>query len=213
MVGEEASHADVKKPKVRRDKDFHELAQLKLKAFESREEEGSFAEAVMRVVYAATKAAGQVDARGYVAARELWAKHPRLASLPRAKFLAEAKEAALMVAFDEERALATLPQLLPTPEERREAYEFLRRLTGWRPKMLPEVEALMARVARILEISPEIAAADEAAAEAPKPPAKPRSAAAEKAPAAITSASSAARRTPTPRRRPSSPRRTAKTSQ
>jgi len=154
MVGEEASFADVKKPKVRRDRDFRELAQLKLAAFDDREQEGSFAEAVMRVIYAATKATGGVDARGYVAAREIWANHPRLASLPRAKFLAEAKEAALMVAFDEERALTTLPQLLPTPEERHEAFELLRQIAGWRPKMLPDVEALMARVATILEVAP-----------------------------------------------------------
>jgi hypothetical protein len=155
MVGEEASHADVKKPRAKSEKAFRELAALKLASFRDREEEGSFAEAILRVVYAAIKATGQIDARGFIAARAVWQSHPRLAAMQRHELLAEAKEAALMVAFDEERALTTLPLLLPTEADRRDALEILRQIAAWRPKMLPEVAQLMERVEAVLELSAE----------------------------------------------------------
>ena len=155
MVGEEASYADVKKPRAKSEKAFHELAALKLAAFKDREEEGSFAEAILRVVYAAIKATGQIDARAFIAARAVWQSHPRLAALQRHELLAEAKEAALMVAFDEERALTSLPLLLPTEADRRDALAILRQMAAWRPKMLPEVAQLMERVETLLELSAE----------------------------------------------------------
>ncbi|HRY24926.1 MAG: DUF3141 domain-containing protein [Geminicoccaceae bacterium] len=169
LVGEEASHADVKKPRARQDKAFHELAALKLAAFANRQKEGSFAEAILRVVYAATKATGGVDARAFVAARAVWQSHPRLAALGRERFLAEAKEAALMVAFDEERALTTLPELLPTFADREEALTVLRQIIDRRADVLPEVVALMKRVETILEAQSVQGSDNPAPAPAPRP--------------------------------------------
>jgi pimeloyl-ACP methyl ester carboxylesterase len=223
LVGEEASFADVRKPRARRDKAFRELAALKLRALGARESKGSFAEAIMRVVYAATKAAGGVDARAYVAAREIWRRHPRLlAKLDRRSFLAEAKEAALMVAFDEEQALASLPQLLPTAEERREAVDLLRQMAAWRAEMMPEIESLLDRVEAILAVAPAAgkvasepvnAAALEVAAEPESSEARPAETPATVPAAAPTTAKekvvAVPRRTPDPRR--PSARRTNKT--
>jgi pimeloyl-ACP methyl ester carboxylesterase len=209
LVGEEASFADVRKPRVRRDKDFRELAALKLQAFQARESEGSFAEAIMRVVYAATKATGGVDARGYIAARDVWRGHPRFATLDRRAFLAEAKEAALMVAFDEEQALATLPRLLPTVEERREALDLLRQMAAWRAEMMPEIETLLERVEAILAVSSAPAEAQPTEApsvesqSAAKRGAKPEPADTKPAPpslAAKEKVAAAPRRAPAPRR-------------
>lgn len=194
LVGEEASHADVKKPRARQDKAFHELAKRKLAAFANRQKEGSFAEAILRVVYAATKATGGVDARAFVAARTVWQSHPRLAEMGRERFLAEAKEAALMVAFDEENALATLPVLLSTPADREAALTVLRQIVHRRPDVLPEVAALMERVETILEVR-----ADKETDNPTQAP-EPRRAPVAKTPRARTTA----------RRRPST-RRTTKT--
>ncbi len=194
LVGEEASHADVKKPRARQDKAFHELAERKLAALANRQKEGSFAEAILRVVYAATKATGGVDARAFVAARTVWQSHPRLAELGRERFLAEAKEAALMVAFDEENALATLPELLPTPSDREAALTVLRQIIHRRPDVLPEVAALMERVETILEV--QTAKESDNPTQAPEP---------RRTPVAKTPRTRTA-----PRRRPSA-RRTTKT--
>ena len=202
LVGEEASHADAKKPRARHDKAFRELARLKLAAFADREAEGSFAEAILRVVYAATKATGGVDARAFVAARAVWRDHPRLAGLGRERFLAEAKEAALMVAFDEERALATLPELLPTEADRDEALTVLRRIIDRQSDMLPEVEALMERIETILDIrssqesdSPALEAEPTQESDSPAPAARPAPPTTVQQPRATTRRRPAARRT------------------
>jgi hypothetical protein len=155
VAGETTPSADVNKPAISRDRAFRDLAALKLKALEARETHGSFAEAVMRVVYAATKAAGVVDARGFRAALEVRESHPRLAGITPEALRAEAKEAALMVMLDEDGALANLPKLLPTAADRKDALDICRQIVSWRQDVPPEVEALMERVELILGEAPK----------------------------------------------------------
>lgn len=167
LAGEAASHADVDKPAISRERAFRELAALKLKGLGARETSGSFAEAVMRIIHAATRASGVIDARAYHAAREVWLSHPRLGELSGPAFRAEAKEAALMVALDEERALAALPLLLPSEADREEALDVVRRIVGWRQTVRPEVQAVIDRVAAILGVGTPAATAETAEAEVP----------------------------------------------
>jgi pimeloyl-ACP methyl ester carboxylesterase len=155
LTGEAASFADSRKPKKALDRAYGDLARLKLAAIRARETEGTFVEAVLRVVNAAIKAVGGVDARAMAAAQEIKASHPAFQGLSRAEFLREMREAALMVAFDEDAALEALPLLLKTDAERRDALAVLRKLTEWRPEVAPEVEAVIARVSAILGIEPD----------------------------------------------------------
>lgn len=155
LTGEAASYADSRKPRKALQRVFREYARLKIAAIAARENEGSFVEAVLRVVNVAIRAAGGVDARAMAAAQSIKARHPAFRDLTRAEFLREMREAALMVAFDEDAALETLPLLLKTETERREALAILHELTRWRPDVAPEVEAVLARVATILGIDPE----------------------------------------------------------
>ena len=74
-----------------------------------------------------------------------------------------------MLRFDEERALAGLPLMLPTEQERREAVEIVRRIGYADGEITPESEALLARIERILGLQPEAGAK-------PAPSAKKRSA-------------------------------------
>jgi hypothetical protein len=76
---------------------------------------------------------------------------------------------ALMMRFDEERALATLPELLPSEAERREALEIVREVGRARGEISAEGEAVLARIERILGLEPKAVAE-------PAPPAKKRSA-------------------------------------
>lgn len=154
LGGQAASFADVKKPPASQRRAWREVAGLKLAVIAAREHEGSFEEAVLRVIYAAIKATGVVDVRAFAAARAVWTQSPRFAAMSRAEMRELQKEAALMVAVDEELALSTLPKLLPAMEERREAVALLRRLTEWRPEVAPEVLALLARVEEILGLAP-----------------------------------------------------------
>lgn len=153
LAGEAASFADSKKPSASYRRAFHELARLKLEGIAAREKEGSFTEAVLRIFYASIKAAGKVDARAFAAARAAKLENPRFGALSRDAFLKEAKEAAFMVAFDEEQALANLPKLLPTTEDRREACALVRRVMEMPPMASPEEMAVLERVERILEVA------------------------------------------------------------
>jgi len=170
VAGETTPSADVNKPAISRERAFRDLAALKLKALEAREAHGSFAEAVMRIIYAATKASGVVDARGYRAAVEVRESHPRFAGISREALRAEAKEAALMVLLDEDKALETLPKLLPTAADRRDAMAICRQIAAWRGEIPPQVRALFERVESILEAAPEgVGEPVEALAVAEKP--------------------------------------------
>lgn len=151
LAGELATHADARKPRVSNRRALEQLRYLKLDAIASREHEGGFVDAVLRVIYAAIKAGGQVDAQGFAAARELWTSHPRFADLDRHTFIRKAREAALMVAFDEPAALEALPRLLPDAADRKEAMRIITQIIELHPHVAPEVRRVQGRVKRILK--------------------------------------------------------------
>ena len=55
-----------------------------------------------------------------------------------------------MLRFDQERALAALPRLLPTEQERREAVDIVRRIGYADGEITPESEAMLDKIERIL---------------------------------------------------------------
>ncbi|MBA5777563.1 DUF3141 domain-containing protein [Stappia sp. F7233] len=150
LSGQAASYADSRKPRASKRKEIEELRDLKLAAIEKRCQQGSFRQAVMRVIYASIRETGRVDARGYAAAQEIWKSHPRFDGISWAELKTEAREAALMVSHDVDKALESLPMLLETRQEREEAVALLRRLAEWRPDVALDVKELMARVEKIL---------------------------------------------------------------
>jgi len=150
LSGELATHADARKPTVSHRRALEQLRDLKLEAIAAREHEGGFADAVLRVVYAAIKAGRSVDAQAFAAAREIWSAHPRFADLDRDTFIRKAREAALMVAFDEPAALEALPRLLPDQKDRDEAMHIITQMIELHPKVAPEVREVQARVEEIL---------------------------------------------------------------
>lgn len=150
LAGELATHADARKPTLSHRRALEQLRDLKLQAIAAREHEGGFADAVLRVIYAAIKAGRRVDAQAFAAAREVWTAHKRFADLDRDTFIRKAREAALMVAFDEPAALEALPRLLPDPADRKEAMRIIDAIIALHPRVAPEVRDVQARVERIL---------------------------------------------------------------
>jgi uncharacterized tellurite resistance protein B-like protein len=57
-----------------------------------------------------------------------------------------------MLRFDQERALAALPRLLPIEKERREAVDIVRRIGYADGEITPESEAVLAKIEHILGI-------------------------------------------------------------
>ncbi|MDT8410519.1 MAG: DUF3141 domain-containing protein, partial [Wenzhouxiangellaceae bacterium] len=157
LAGESATHSDSRKPAASQRRVLDQLCDLKLRAIAAREREGSFTDAIFRVVYSAIKAGRGVDASAFAAAREVWMKHPRFEDLDREQFITEAKEAAFMVAVDEQAALEALPRLLPSESDRQDALALLRRMMEVFPEVAPEVQEVQNRVEQILERSTEAA--------------------------------------------------------
>ncbi len=167
-MGLRAPHADARKPRARNEV-LEELLERQIAAIRAREEQGGFAEAVIRIMLAAAKAQRMIDARGWRLAQHLGKEHPRFKDLSQARLKAIAKEEALMIRFDEEHALASLPELLPSEADRREALAIVREIGRARGETSAEGEALLARIERILGLGP--AAAAEPASRAKRRPA------------------------------------------
>jgi pimeloyl-ACP methyl ester carboxylesterase len=167
LAGLQAPNADARKPRARNEA-LEKLLEAKIAAIRSREAQGGFVEAVLRMMLAGAKAHRMIDARGFRLAQQLANEHPRLKGTSPERLKAVAKEEALMIRFDEERALASLPELLPTEADRREALEIVRKVGRARGELSAEGEALLDKIERILGLE-----ADATAESAP--PAKKRS--------------------------------------
>jgi len=150
LAGELATHADARKPQLSHRRALEQLRDLKLEAIAAREHAGGFVDAVLRVVYAAIKAGRKVDAQAFAAAREIWTAHPRFADVDRDTFIRKAREAALMVAFDEPAALEALPRLLPDHKDRDEAMHIIGQMIELHPVVAPAVRDVQKRVREIL---------------------------------------------------------------
>jgi hypothetical protein len=151
LAGLRAPYADAKKPRAR-DEHAEQLLEARIKAIKTREEQGGFAEGVLRIALAVTQAERMVDARGFRLAQRIKQEHPELRRIPHARMRAAAREEAFMLRFDQERALAALPHLLRTEEERREAVEIVRRIGYADGEITAESEALLDRIEHILEL-------------------------------------------------------------
>ena len=157
LAGLRAPHADARKPRARNEA-LEQMLEAKIAAIRAREAQGGFVEAVVRILLAGAKAQRMLDARGFRLAQQLASEHPRVKGLSPERMKAIAKEEAFMIRFDEERALASLPELLPSEADRREALEIVRQVGGARGEIGAEGEALLARVERILGLEPPPAA-------------------------------------------------------
>ena len=82
----------------------------------------------------------------------------RLVGLSPDQLKAITKKQALMIRFDEEQALASLPALLPDAAERPAAIAIMREVGGAGGDIGAEGEALLARIEGILGLEPAPAA-------------------------------------------------------
>ncbi|MGH6942888.1 MAG: DUF3141 domain-containing protein, partial [Geminicoccaceae bacterium] len=149
LAGLRAPYVDARKPRAR-DEDAERTLRAKIEAIKTREEQGGFAEAVLRIMLAVAQAEHMFDARGFRLAQRIKQEHLELRRIPREQMRAAAKEEAFMLRFDQERALAALPRMLPTDKERREAIDIVRRIGYADGEITAEGEAVLDRIERIL---------------------------------------------------------------
>ena len=149
LTGLRAPYADERKPRAR-DDELEERVHEKVAAIRRRQERGGFAEAVIRILIACAQAEQMVDARGYRLAEQIGDKHPAFRDITPKQLKKLVKEEAFMLRFDPEQAQATLPQLLPTQEERREAMDLVQQIGEARGEFTEERKAVQRAVERIL---------------------------------------------------------------
>jgi hypothetical protein len=149
LAGLRGAYADARKPRAR-DEHGERMLQARIEAIRTREEQGGFTEGVLRIMLAVARAERMVDARGLRLAQRIKQEHAVLSLVSREQMRAAAKEEAFMLRFDEERALAALPVLLPSEAERREAVEIVRRIGYADGVITPESEVVLAKIERIL---------------------------------------------------------------
>jgi pimeloyl-ACP methyl ester carboxylesterase len=149
LAGLRAPHADAAKQRAR-DEHAERLFEAKAEAIKSREEQGGFAEAVLRIMLAVAQAEQMLDARGFRLAQRIKQQDPALRDVPREQMKAAAREQAFMLRFDRDRALAALPSMLPSEAERRKAVDVVRRIGYADGEIRPEGAAVLARIEEIL---------------------------------------------------------------
>jgi hypothetical protein len=145
--------ADAQAPAVRARDEAHEaLVAQKVEALRARIDQGGLREGVARIVVYVGGAEGSVDTRGFRMAERVRQEHfaaelPELPPTERREFI---KEQFFMLLLDEARALAALPKLLATEEERRKVLEAVRRVLSAVGELTPARQERLARVEEIL---------------------------------------------------------------
>ncbi len=150
LAGHLAPYADVNKPKASGRYDFEQTIALKLEAIRARCCEGGFEHGLIRLLVAGVTRMPGIDPRAMRAARAVWKRENLFDGRSRADVLRIVKEEAFLVQFDPDYAIATLPELLRTRAERERAVRIVREVMSWRPNLVPDLEAKLAEVERML---------------------------------------------------------------
>jgi hypothetical protein len=119
----------------------------------SRIGQGGLRDALARALVYCGMAGGAVDERGFETVQRLRRLQPADERPPIADFKALIREQYFMLLIDEEAALAALPAMLPgSGDERREAFEMLRKALGAAGSLSEEREKRLNRIAALFRI-------------------------------------------------------------
>lgn len=114
--------------------------------------EGGFAEGWARIVASLMLGAGGINERELEAGQKEREQHPVLARLSIGERKRLLKEQAYMVQLDPERAIESLAHLLPTPEERRTAWNMAKAIAIGDGVIDAKQQAILDRLAEALEL-------------------------------------------------------------
>ncbi len=117
-----------------------------------RRDQGGFAEGWARIVATLMLGSGGINELELEAGRKAREQHPKLARLSVAQRKRLLKEQSRMVQLDPDRAIGTLVELLPTPEERREAWSMAKAIALGDGAIDPRQQGVLDRLSRALEL-------------------------------------------------------------
>ena len=122
---------------------------------------GGFAEAVIRMLVLLAESRGGVRRDRLERSARVLTRDEPFRSLPMERRAQIIHEQTLIVEFAREEAIATLPDLLRTPEERRLAAEVVQFIPGPLEEMEPRTLAMLQRFRHVLDLSPATTDVDE----------------------------------------------------
>jgi hypothetical protein len=140
------------------DETFEALVAQKVAALRTRMDEGGLREAVVRILLYAGSDEPRVDVRGFRMAERVRDQHvgsDRLAGPERRELV---REQFFLLLLDEAEALAALPRMLPSANDRRKALDMVREILSVKGDLNDERRARLARVEAILNGSSAVAA-------------------------------------------------------
>jgi hypothetical protein len=121
---------------------------------EHRYEAGSLEEAVVRALIHIRMPEGSIDERGFEAIKIVRASRPPEQRRSLAQFKDMVRDQFLLLLFDEERAIRTLPALLgDSPEERRLALDVLHKVLAARGALPDESKRRLTRIERAFQVA------------------------------------------------------------
>jgi hypothetical protein len=133
LAGLRSAAAEAPKPRVR-DMAREALIEKKFAAIKARVAQGGFNEGLIRILAYTGLEDMRIDARSFRMLETIHSEYSLVTPISFREFQELVKDQCYMVLLDEERALATLPKLLPSDEARRQALELAFRVaTAARP--------------------------------------------------------------------------------
>ena len=155
IAGTAAPYADAAKPRGR----HHELEALlerHLKEVRADAERGGIPEAILRILLACMQAGGGADVHAARLAEQARHRHDELKKLSHQQIKEIVRKQALLVRFNPELAMETLPKLLPTSTDRDQVIEFVRELVGKLDAVRPEIADVLQRIRDVLKQPPGV---------------------------------------------------------
>jgi hypothetical protein len=118
--------------------------------------EGGFVEAMVRIFIVVTGANRMLDKRQFAAAEKIIKAHSRLRRPSADHYKVMIKEQARVLELNEKLALEGLAVLLPTPEDRIEAFTIAKQIANADEKLDKHEQTMLNRIGKILELEEQL---------------------------------------------------------
>jgi hypothetical protein len=143
------------RPRRVRDEAHEALVRTRIEEIKSRVEEGGSLEALIRIMIHVRESGRSVDERGFQMLRRIGKerREDERVSLDRLREIL--REQVFLMELDGERALAALPELVPTAQLRRTVVEAVQQLLDMRGTTHPDELARFNQIKRLLDLEPE----------------------------------------------------------
>lgn len=154
LVGLRAPGEGARPPRVE-DEAFKALVEKRTAEIKARIDQGGGIEALFRVLAFVRQNQGKADERGFRLMQRIRQEYPQARELSLSKVREIIKEQVFLMRLDQERAMAALPELVPTAEQRRRIVELARRVLAASGPLSRDEQARLDEVADRFGLKPE----------------------------------------------------------